>query len=150
MRPNPVIDIGNIDSSVAVVLCDASFPDMPVVYCSEPFERLTGYSSSEILGRNCRFLRHPHRRQLPSDIEGGNLEQMVQDLNAEARITLKHSFEKDGEARVRLVNYMKSGAKFANLLTTIPITWDEGEASNGTGKRYIVGFQADSHELVGF
>lgn len=150
MRPNPVIDIGNIDGSVALVLCDTSLPDMPVVYCSEYFEKLTGYSSLEILGRNCRFLQHPHRRQIPNGVQGGSLEQMVQDLNAEARIMLKNSFEMGGEAQVRLVNYKKSGEKFSNLLTTIPITWEEGERTAGPGKRYIVGFQADSLDLLGF
>ena len=43
------------------------------------------------------------------------MEPVVQDPNADARIALKRSFEQDGEARVRLVNYKKNGAKFANL-----------------------------------
>jgi hypothetical protein len=62
---------------------------------------------------------------------------------------LKHRFSMGEEARVQLVNYKKSGTKFVNLLTTIPITWDEGEPNAGPGKRYIVGFQADSQTIFG-
>jgi PAS domain S-box-containing protein len=29
------------------------------VYASHTFEKLTGYSNSEIIGRNCRFLQAP-------------------------------------------------------------------------------------------
>jgi hypothetical protein len=113
---------------------------MPVVYCSEPFSTLTGYSPSEIVGRNCRFLQRPFQ-------QAGNLELMVQELNAEARVELKHRFSMGEEARVRLVNYRRDGTKFINLLTTIPITWDEGESNDTPGKRYIVGFQADSQAI---
>ncbi|KAJ1386025.1 PAS domain [Sesbania bispinosa] len=31
-------------------------PDMPIVYASDAFLRLTGYARDEVLGRNCRFL----------------------------------------------------------------------------------------------
>lgn len=123
---------------------------MPVAYCSEAFETLTGYSKTEILGRNCRFLQHPHRHIASEGGQVGNLEQMVQELNSTARTALKYAFERGEEARVTLINYKKSGAKFTNLLTTIPITWDEGEATSWPGKRYIVGFQADSQGQVGF
>ena len=126
-------------------------PDMPVVYCSETFETLTGYSNTEVLGRNCRFLQHPEQ-PIFCDRETGhqvdNLEQMVQDFNAKARLELKLRFSRGEEARVRLLNYKKSGEKFINLLTTIPITWDDG-ANAGSGGKYIVGFQADSQEHFG-
>jgi PAS domain-containing protein len=118
-------------------------PDMPVVYCSETFSTLTEYPPFEILGRNCRFLQRP-QPHLP-----GNKEPIVQDINTNARVELKYRFSMGEEARVRLVNYKKSGTKFVNLLTTIPITWDEGEPNAGSGKRYIVGFQADSQTLFG-
>lgn len=109
---------------------------MPIVYCSEGFEVLTGYTSLEILGHNCRFLQSPYQGT-------GNLEPIVQELNQDSRAELEHAFSKGEEARVKLVNYKKDGAKFVNLLTTIPITWAEGEQTAGLEKRYIVGFQAD-------
>ena len=136
-RPNPVVDIGNIDSSVALVLCDSALPDNPIVYCSEPFEVLTGYSGTEVLGRNCRFLQHPHPEAL-NNIKGTA---EVDIMNIKARAELQDKIAREEEAQVRLVNYTKGGIKFFNLLTVIPIAWNEGE----TGKRYMVGFQAQDN-----
>ena len=34
-------------------------PDQPIQWASEGFIQLTGYSSAEIVGRNCRFLQGP-------------------------------------------------------------------------------------------
>lgn len=34
--------------------------DRPLVYANDAFLRLTGYSSDQVLGRNCRFLQGTH------------------------------------------------------------------------------------------
>lgn len=39
------------------VLADPNLADMPIVYASPAFLRMTGYSCTEVLGRNCRFLQ---------------------------------------------------------------------------------------------
>jgi anti-sigma28 factor (negative regulator of flagellin synthesis) len=49
-----------IDSSCALVLCEARKPDLPIIYCSDSFTLLTGYELPEILGHNCRFLQSRH------------------------------------------------------------------------------------------
>jgi PAS domain-containing protein len=41
------------------VITDPSLPDNPIVYASQGFLNLTGYSMDQILGRNCRFLQGP-------------------------------------------------------------------------------------------
>ena len=41
------------------VLTDPRLPDNPIVYCSDSFCELTGYSRDLVLGRNCRFLQAP-------------------------------------------------------------------------------------------
>jgi len=46
------------------------------------------------------------------------------------------------ESCVQLINYTADGRRFKNILTTIPIVWDDG-------KRYIVGFQADAERAFG-
>jgi hypothetical protein len=66
------------------------------------------------------------------------------DQDKKAKATLREKIAKGEEAQVFLLNYKKSGEKFRNLLTTIPITWDEGD----TAKRYIVGFQVDSKTVL--
>ena len=40
----------------SVTVADPSLPDCPLVGCSVGFTSLTGYTVSEIVGRNCRFL----------------------------------------------------------------------------------------------
>ena len=39
------------------VVSDPYQEDNPLVYASEGFYRLTGYTQAEILGKNCRFLQ---------------------------------------------------------------------------------------------
>ena len=46
-------------ASMALVLCDAAVPDMPVISVNEAFCELTGYAPAEVMGRNCRFLQGP-------------------------------------------------------------------------------------------
>jgi hypothetical protein len=70
---------------------------------------------------------------------------MVQQANEEPLVELREKIKKGEEAQVRLVNYTKDGGKFFNLLTTIPISWDEGDKELGLEKRYIVGFQAQEN-----
>mmetsp|Transcript_23537 Transcript_23537/g.65485 ORF Transcript_23537/g.65485 Transcript_23537/m.65485 type:complete len:340 (+) Transcript_23537:146-1165(+) len=40
-------------------ISDPTLPDNPIVYCSQGFLDLTGYTLDQVLGRNCRFLQGP-------------------------------------------------------------------------------------------
>ena len=42
---------------LAFVLTDPSLKDNPIIYTNSYFQTMTGYSKSEIVGRNCRFLQ---------------------------------------------------------------------------------------------
>lgn len=141
-RPNPTIDIGSIDSSVSLVLCDPERHDTPIVYCSETFEALTGYNSTEILERNCRFLQQPPRDRALNLEARHQLE--IRRTNDIARKELKERFARNEEAQVKLVNFMRDGRMFVNLLTVIPILWDGEGAGAGEKKRYLVGFMGDT------
>lgn len=44
---------------MAMVVCDPTLPDNPVIYANASFEALTGFAPVEILGRNCRFMQGP-------------------------------------------------------------------------------------------
>jgi PAS domain S-box-containing protein len=128
-RPNPQINIGAVDMSCAFVVSDVTQHDCPIVYCSEVFERLTGYSRHEILGRNCRFLQAPDGK-----VQSGLKRRYVDDQSV---LHLKNLIEKRQEAQISLINYRKGGQPFMNLLTLIPVTYDSPEI------RYYVGFQVD-------
>ena len=128
-RPNAEINVGSVDLSCAFVVCDAEKEDSPIVYCSENFERLTGYNRHMILGRNCRFLQSPDGK-----VEAGKKRKYVDD---DSVYYLKNMITARREAQMSLINYRKGGQPFMNLLTIIPITWDSDQI------KYIVGFQVD-------
>ncbi|MCJ1467960.1 blue light receptor [Pseudocyphellaria aurata] len=128
-RPKPQINIGAVDMSCAFVVCDVTQHDLPIVYCSDIFERLTGYTKHEILGRNCRFLQAPDGK-----IQAGVKRKYVDDQSV---LRIKNMINQRQEAQISLINYRKGGQPFMNLLTMIPITWDSEEI------KYFVGFQVD-------
>jgi PAS domain-containing protein len=118
------------------VVCDAEKDDQPIVYCSENFERLTGYSKHMILGRNCRFLQSPDGK-----VEPGIKRQYVDD---DSVYYLKQMTLSMQEAQISLINYRRGGQPFMNLLTMIPIPWDSSSKT-----KFIVGFQVDLVEQPG-
>lgn len=85
-----------------VVVVDALEPGMPIIYANPAFERITGYSESEVIGKNCRFLQG-------SDIDQLKLE--------EIRFGLRNK----KEVRVVLKNYRKDGSFFWNELFISPV-----------------------------
>lgn len=129
-RPKPEINIGSVDLSCAFVVCDAEKDDIPIVYCSENFERLTGYTRHMILGRNCRFLQSPDGK-----VEAGIKRKYTED---DAVLYLKNMINTRKEAQISLINYRRGGQPFMNLLTMIPISWDDSESV-----KFFVGFQVD-------
>ncbi|EUC39431.1 hypothetical protein COCCADRAFT_80638 [Bipolaris zeicola 26-R-13] len=135
-RPDPQIDIGSVDLSCAFVVCDAELDDIPIVYCSENFERLTGYTRHMILGRNCRFLQAPDGK-----VESGIKRNYVDD---DSVYYLKNMIENRAEAQISLINYRRGGQPFMNLLTMIPIAWEPGGKT-----KFFIGFQVDLVEQPG-
>ncbi|KAJ9617384.1 hypothetical protein H2204_013850 [Knufia peltigerae] len=134
-RPHPEINIGPVDLSCAFVVCDLDKYDLPIVYCSEMFERLTGYTKHEILGRNCRFLQAPDGK-----VQSGIKRKYVDDNSV---LYLKNQIAKRAEAQLSLINYRKGGQPFMNLLTMIPIQFDSEDY------KFYVGFQVDLVEQPG-
>lgn len=135
-RPDPQVDIGSVDLSCAFVVCDAEMDDNPIVYCSENFERLTGYTRHMILGRNCRFLQSPDGK-----VEAGIKRKYVDD---DSVLYLKNMINTRSEAQISLINYRRGGQPFMNLLTMIPIAWEPGGPM-----KFFVGFQVDLVEQPG-
>ncbi|GAB0131713.1 hypothetical protein EsDP_00000174 [Epichloe bromicola] len=130
-RPNPQIELGPVDCSVALVLCDLELPDEPIVYAADAFCDLTGYSKSEILGRNCRFLQSPNHSSKPKSSAA------AKSHGKTAGSRMRHAINDRIEIQLNVVNYRKNGQKFNNLLTIIPLTLDD------SGYQYAVGFAVE-------
>ncbi|KAL5581148.1 hypothetical protein UlMin_013590 [Ulmus minor] len=90
------------------VVSDASKPDYPILYASAGFFKMTGYTSREVIGRNCRFLQG----------SGTDPEEL-----AKIRESLQAGLSYCG----RLLNYKKDGTPFWNLLTIAPIKDEAGK-----------------------
>ncbi|WP_442499481.1 PAS domain-containing protein [Methylobacter sp. sgz302048] len=85
-----------------ITLADPDLDDAPIVYANKAFERLTGYSQAEIVGRNCRFL------------QGG-------DRNQAARYQIADAIKNHQAVEVTIRNYKKDGSLFHNRLKIIPL-----------------------------
>jgi len=119
-----------IESSVnGILIADAARPDHPLVYVNAAFEKATGYSAAEVLGRNCRFLQG-------TDTDQPGLE--------EIRIALREG----KETEVVLRNYRKDGNLFWNQLKISPVRNEAGEVTQFVGiQNDITGLKAYEAEL---
>ena len=101
-------------AGIGVVITDATQPDIPIIYCNAAFQRITGYSHDEIIGRNCRFLQQGDRDQ-------------------EARRIIREAIADGSECRTLLRNYRKSGSLFWNDLTISPVKDAGGDVTHFVG-----------------
>jgi len=84
------------------VITDPRSVDHPILYASQEFYTLTGYSSKEVLGRNCRFLQGKH-------------------TSATAIAELRSAISEERQTSVVILNYTKDGIPFWNALSIYPI-----------------------------
>ncbi|VAI16373.1 unnamed protein product [Triticum turgidum subsp. durum] len=101
------------------VVSDASRPGHPIMYASAGFFNMTGYTSKEVVGRNCRFLQGSGTD--PAEI-------------AKIRQALADGSNYCG----RVLNYKKDGTAFWNLLTIAPIKDEDGRVLKFIGMQVEV------------
>ena len=92
----------------SVVITDPSLPDNPMIFISEEFEKQTGYSPEESLGKNCRFLQGPETDPLAIEV-------------------IRKALSEKDELTIDILNYAKNGSKFWNRLRIRPLYSDSGE-----------------------
>lgn len=107
------------ESTNGIAIADARLPDHPVVYVNAGFERITGYSASEAIGKNCRFLQGSDRHQ-------------------QARFAIRKALAKGEPCKVLLRNYRKNGTMFWNELSISPVKNDGGEITHYIGVQFDV------------
>ena len=102
-----------------VVISD---PAGSVLYANPAFERLTGYPSFSMVGKNCRLLQGP-------------------DTSPETVREIRQALERGQSFRKALLNYRKDGSSFWNLLSLTPL-----RSADGTVTHYV-GIQNDITDL---
>jgi PAS domain S-box-containing protein len=112
-------------SPIAAVVSDPKLPDNPIVAVNKAFCELTGYSESEILGRNCRFLA------------GADTEPWLTDK-------LKDGIDKRKPMLVEILNYKRDGTPFRNAVLVAPAFDNSGELEYFVGSQMELAKDEDS------
>lgn len=84
-------------SQHSFVITDPSLQDNPIVFASDDFLTLTGYSREDVLGRNCRFLQGPETSKGKLDL-------------------IRKGLATGDDVSVTFVNYTADGTPFWNKL----------------------------------
>ncbi|OUS05867.1 hypothetical protein A9Q81_03740 [Gammaproteobacteria bacterium 42_54_T18] len=90
-----------------VTITDARLQDYPIIYSNPAFEKMTGYSFAETVGRNARFLQGDENEQVALQV-------------------VREALDKGTHCKVTLRNYKKDGSLFWNELTLSPIIDSDG------------------------
>jgi PAS domain S-box-containing protein len=101
-------------SQYAFCITDPSLPDNPIVYASDDFLNLTGYTREQVLGRNCRFLQGT-------------------DTNPEHVKEIRQAIAVGEDVSVTIVNYTSKGSPFWNKLFIAALRDSENNIVNYIG-----------------
>ncbi|MDQ0316953.1 putative bifunctional diguanylate cyclase/phosphodiesterase [Amorphus orientalis] len=102
-----------------VVIVDMLGDDQPIAYANGGFLRLTGYTLSEVLGQNCRFLQ-------ADDVDQSEVDQLREAVAAGRPVS------------VTLRNYRKSGEMFWNDVSLSPIFSETGRVTHYAGTMHDI------------
>ncbi|NNE35886.1 MAG: SpoIIE family protein phosphatase, partial [Rhodothermales bacterium] len=116
-------------SAEGITISDPSLPDNPLIYANEGFERLTGYSVEDVVGRNCRFLQGP-------------------DTDPDTVDVIREAIRTDTACTVQILNYRKDGTPFWNRLSITPIKDAAGTVTNHIGIQSDVTAQKDAEDAL--
>ena len=95
-------------------ISDPSLPDNPIVYVSQGFLDLTGYTLDQVLGRNCRFLQGPGTDQAAVDV-------------------IRKGVREGTDTSVCLLNYKADGTPFWNQFFVAALRDAENNVVNFVG-----------------
>lgn len=96
------------------VVTDPSLPDNPIVYATQGFLNLTGYTLDQVLGRNCRFLQGPETD--PKAVE-----------------KIRCAIDEGNDMSVCLLNYRVDGTTFWNQFFIAALREASGNITNYVG-----------------
>lgn len=105
-------------SPIASIVTDPRAHDNPIIAANAEFERLTGYTEHELIGRNCRVLAG-------------------RDTHSDHSAALKQAVTTEKSCVIELLNYRKNGSQFLNAVMIAPFFDDDGKLA------YFVGSQME-------
>jgi len=95
-------------------ISDPGQPDNPIVFVSQGFLDLTGYTLDQVLGRNCRFLQGPGTDQAAVDV-------------------IRRGVTEGTDTSVCLLNYKADGTPFWNQFFVAPLRDAQDRVVNFVG-----------------
>lgn len=112
-------------SPIATVISNPRRPDNPLEVANPAFCQLTGYSESEIVGRNCRFLA--------GELTEPWITGRIRDAIGSRRPVL-----------VDILNYRRDGSPFRNAVLVTPLFDEEGDLAWFLGSQVDLGSDSSS------
>jgi PAS domain S-box-containing protein len=112
-----------------MVITDPAQSDNPIVFCNESFQKLTGYTREEIIGRNCRFLQGP-------------------DTSIEDVAKVRAAVDGGHDIGIDLLNYRKDGSTFWNALYLSPVRNSDGVIQFFFASQLDVSDRIEAHRIV--
>ena len=106
-------------SNLSVTIADMQSEDAPLVYANEAFSAMTGYTSDEILNRNCRFLQGSLENELP-------------------RAVIREAIAKGQSAQATFNNLRRDGSPLTTLLLLEPLHDRRGKLLYMVGSQFSV------------
>jgi PAS domain S-box-containing protein len=117
-----------MDASVSgIIITDNLEPDNPIIYCNSAFEKISGYTRTEIIGHNCRFLQREDRSQ-------------------KERAVIREAVAKGEGCTVEIRNYRKNGDLFWNELYISPVTDVNGQVTHFIGVQHDVSLRKKAEQ----
>lgn len=105
-------------SPCSLIVTDALDKDKPIVFVNSSFEEQTGYTSAEVLGKNCRFLQAaPSADRVPTL----------------ASRTISNALGTGCSSSTRILNYRKDGFAIWNELSIVPLRNASGTVTHHVG-----------------
>ena len=134
--PQPHTDEGRLltaafqQTRMAMIATDPRQDDNPIIMINPSFQKLTGYSEAECVGRNCRFLQG-------ENTDSGEVERI--------RTAIR---EEDEFFYTELLNYRKDGTPFWNALHVSAVHDDDGQLIYHFGSQWDVTERVENEQKL--
>ncbi|MDV6030189.1 MAG: PAS domain-containing protein [Phycisphaera sp. RhM] len=114
--------------ATGIVVADVQKPSNPLIYANSAFEQITGYSSQDYLGRNCRFLQG-------------------QDTDPQTVREMREAVQAGQPCHVVVLNYRKDRTPFWNELRLSPVRDANGKVTHFIGLQNDITQQREADKL---